>query len=320
MTLPEVALDPLGLDIQGPNVVAIGGGHGLAQVLEAVQVYAGEIAAVVTVADDGGSSGRLTSSLPIPPPGDIRKCLLALSPEPSIWRELFSYRFEATDVAGHSLGNLMLAALQDIFEGDFPTAVRVAGSLLGCRGEVIPAASRSLRLRAKIDGRWIDGQAAITRTRGTITELQLKPDDEPASVEALRAIHNADQLILGPGSLFTSVISALLVPGIVEAIEHGSGRLIFVGNLITQDGETLGLDGIDHLKALHEMTGLTRTGVIVAHQGPLQVPGPVRQLLYPAEEIGTLGWEIAECDVADLESDWPQHDAIKLGTTLGGLV
>ncbi|HDK44983.1 MAG TPA: uridine diphosphate-N-acetylglucosamine-binding protein YvcK [Actinobacteria bacterium] len=320
MILPEVALDPLGLDVQGPNVVAIGGGHGLAQVLEGVQVYAGDIVAIVTVADDGGSSGRLTSTLAIPPPGDIRKCLLALSPEPSIWRELFSYRFDTTDVAGHSLGNLMLAALQDVFDGDFPTAVRVAGSLLGARGEVIPVAPRSLHLRAEIDGRWVDGQAAIARTRGTIRALCLEPDDESASADALRAIRMADQVILGPGSLFTSLISALMVPGIVEAIDQASGRLIFVANLTTQDGETLSLDGIGHLAALQQMTGLTRTGVIVAHHGDLDVPEPVRQLEYEAEEVETFGWHLVEEDLADVGSGWPQHDPIKLGKTLGELV
>jgi len=319
MTLPEVALDPLGFDLQGPSVVAIGGGHGLAQVLEAVQLYAGSIAAVVTVADDGGSSGRLTSTLEIPPPGDIRKCLLALSPEPSIWRELFSYRFEATDVAGHSLGNLMLAALQDIFEGDFPTAVRIAGSLLGARGDVIPAAPRSLHLRAEIDGRWVDGQAAITKTRGKITSMRLEPDDEPASVDALRAIRTADQVILGPGSLFTSLISALMVPGIVEALDEASARLVFVANLTTQDGETLHLDGIGHIAALRQMTGLSRTGVIVAHRGDLHVPEPLRQLTYGADEVETLGWYLVQEDLADVGAGWPQHDAIKLGKTLGEL-
>jgi len=320
MMLPEVALDPLGFDLQGPNVVVIGGGHGLAQVLEAAQMYAGDISAVVTVADDGGSSGRLTSTLEIPPPGDIRKCLLALSPEPSIWRELFSYRFEATDVAGHSLGNLMLAALQEIFDGDFPTAVRIAGSLLGARGNVIPVAPRSLHLRAKIDGRWVDGQATIAQIRGTITELELEPADEPASIEALKAIRNADQVIIGPGSLFTSVISALIVPGITEAIEDAAGRIIFIANLVTQDGETLSLKGIDHLKTLQQMTGLARTGDIVAHRGPLQVPEPVRQLHYLVEDAEDVGWELVDGDIADVESAWPQHDAFKLAEILRELV
>ncbi len=320
MTLPEVALDPLGFDMDGPSVVAIGGGHGLAQVLEAVQLYAGDITAIVTVADDGGSSGRLTSAMEIPPPGDIRKCLLALSPEPSIWRELFSYRFDSTDVAGHSLGNLMLAALQEIFDGDFPTAVRIAGSLLGARGEVIPAAARSLHLRAEVDGRWVDGQVAVARSRGVISRLELEPANESASDDAIRAIHRADQVILGPGSLFTSVISALIVPGMVEAVNDASGRLVFIANLVTQDGETLDLDGIGHLAALRTIGGLTRAGDILAHKGLLDVPDPVRQLDYPAEEVLQSGWELVEEDVADAGTPWPQHDPFRLGALLRDLL
>jgi uncharacterized cofD-like protein len=319
MILPEVALDPLGLDVDGPNVVAIGGGHGLAQVLEAVQTYAKDISAIVTVADDGGSSGRLTPSLPIPPPGDIRMCLMALSPEPSIWRELFAYRFDSSDVAGHSLGNLMLAALQDIFGGDFAAAVRIAGSLLGARGDVIPAADTSLHLRAEIDGRWVDGQTTIARTRGTITSLRLEPDTEVATTAAIKAIHTADQIILGPGSLFTSVISTLIVPGITDAVNEASGQVVFVANLVTQDGETLSLDGPAHVRALTDMAGLHRTGIVAAHNGTIDVPDPVTSLDYPEDDIETLRWRLFAADLADVESGWPQHDPIKLGALLAEL-
>jgi uncharacterized cofD-like protein len=318
MTLPEVALDPLGLDVEGPRVVAIGGGHGLAQALEAIQLYAGDITAIVTVADDGGSSGRLTSTLSIPPPGDIRMCLMALSPEPSVWRELFAYRFKTTDVAGHSLGNLMLAAMQDIF-GDFPTAVRIAGSLLGARGNVIPVANRSLHLRAEIDGQWVDGQVSIATTRGTITQLQVEPSTESASVAATAAIWNADQIILGPGSLFTSVMSALIVPGIVEAIEASNAQLVFVANLTTQDGETFYLDGPGHVRALSRIARLHKTGVIVAHDARVDVADPIQPLEYPGDEIEALGWRLVERNLADVRATWPQHDPITLGATLAEL-
>jgi len=318
MTLPEVALDPLRLDMDGPRVVAIGGGHGLAQVLEAVQLYAGDISAVVTVADDGGSSGRLTSTMEIPPPGDIRMCLMALSPEPSVWRELFAYRFMETDVAGHSLGNLMLAAMQDVF-GDFPTAVRIAGRLLGARGTVIPVAGRSLHLRAEIDGDWVDGQVAIATTRGTITRLLVEPDSETASVDAVAAIRFADQIILGPGSLFTSVISALIVPGVVDAIESSNAQLVFAANLTTQDGETFDLDGPGHVQALSGIAGLEKTGVIVANGAAFDVPAPIRRLEYPVDEVEALGWRLVERDLVDAGATWPQHDSIALGATLAEL-
>ncbi len=318
MILPEVALDPLGSDMDGPRVVAIGGGHGLAQVLEAVQLYAGDISAVVTVADDGGSSGRLTSTMEIPPPGDIRMCLMALSPEPSVWRELFAYRFMETDVAGHSLGNLMLAAMQDVF-GGFPTAVRVAGSLLGARGDVIPVAGRSLHLRAEIDGRWVDGQVAIATTRGTITRVLVEPATEIASAAATAAIRYADQIILGPGSLFTSVISALIVPGIVEAIEASHAQLVLVANLTTQDGETFDLDGPGHIEALQRIASLERTGVIVANDATVDVADPIRPLHYPVDEVEALGWRLVERNLVDAGATWPQHDPITLGATLAEL-
>lgn len=313
--LPEVALDPLGLDLDGVSVVAIGGGHGLAQVLEAVLGYAGKIAAVVTVADDGGSSGRLTSVMDIPPPGDIRKCLLALSPEPSVWRELFAYRFEQGDVAGHSLGNLMLAALQSIVGGDFTAAVRLAGSLLGSRGEVLPAAERSLHLRALIDGRWVEGQAAITKSIGTVEALELEPSDVDPNPDALAAIAGADQIVIAPGSLYTSVISALLVPGIAEVVNQAPGRLIVVGNLATQDGETVGMTGPDHIAALQIHGGLQRAGTIVAHKGDITVPAPLQPLRFD----GVSGWDVVTADLLDTTAAWPQHDPFKLGALLRDL-
>lgn len=310
--LPEVALDPIDLALDDTSVVAIGGGHGLAQVLEAVQAYAGKIAAVVTVADDGGSSGRLTSVMDIPPPGDIRKCLLALSPEPSVWRELFAFRFEHGDIAGHSLGNLMLAALQDILGGDFRTAVRVAGGLLGTRGDVVPAAEQSLHLRAKIDGVWVEGQAAITKSRGRFESLELQPSDVEANPEAVEAIAGADQIIIAPGSLYTSVISTLIVPGIAEAIDQAPGRLVVVGNLATQDGETIGMTGPEHIEALQTIGGLSKVGTIVAHEGDIIVPDPLQPLSF--DDVP--GWDVIGAELLDATAAWPQHDPFKLGAVL----
>ncbi|MFQ5968415.1 MAG: uridine diphosphate-N-acetylglucosamine-binding protein YvcK, partial [Acidimicrobiia bacterium] len=227
---PQTQLSPLELSPGGPAVVAIGGGHGLAQALEAVLAYASSVTGIVTVADDGGSSGRLTSTLDIPPPGDVRKALLALSPEPSVFGELFAYRFEDTDVAGHSLGNLILASLTDLL-GDFTTAIRTAEVMLGALGRVIPAAPTSLHLQATIDGTIVEGQATINSTRGRIEEMKLIPEDTKATREALDAITEADQIVIGPGSLYTSLITALMVPGIPEAVEAARGRLIWVMNL-----------------------------------------------------------------------------------------
>ncbi len=318
MTTPQTALDPLDLDSAGPVVVAIGGGHGLAQVLEATLGYAGQITAVVTVSDDGGSSGRLQEALRIPPPGDVRKCLLALSPEPSLWRELLGYRFEEADVAGHSLGNLMLGALAEL-TGDFRSAVRTAEAMLGARGRVVPAAPRALRLEASIDGRLVAGQTAIARSRGTIEELRLDPGDVAASPEALEAILAADQLVLAAGSLFTSLIATLLVPGVVGAVEASEARRVLVLNLVTQDGETLGMSGTDHVEALRRLTGLGGPAVIVVHEGELDVPVGVTRVELTAADGQALGWEVAAAAVADPEAAWPQHDPIRLGRVLAEL-
>ena len=229
----ETEFEPLLLDPDGPSVVAIGGGHGQAAALEAIQCYAGEIAALVSVADDGGSSGRL-SGMGIPPPGDIRRCLLALTPEPSLWSELFAHRFKGGDVIDHSLGNLILAGLTDLF-GDFESAVRTAERMLGTLGTVIPVADHPIMLEATIDGKQVIGQRAIGATRGHISELHIEPRDAVVTRRALTAIAGADQIVIGPGSLYTSIISALKVSMLTDAIMGSLSQRVFVMNLVTQD-------------------------------------------------------------------------------------
>jgi uncharacterized cofD-like protein len=322
----ETALIPFSLDPTGPKVVAIGGGHGLAAALEATQAYASEITAIVSVADDGGSSGRLTNGMGVPAPGDIRRCLLALTPDPGIWFELFSYRFPGgpddaadvtpQDVGGHALGNLLLVALTDLCGGDFDLAVKQAGSLLGALGTVVPATTVPAYLAADIGGRRVDGQVAVARTPGGIERLILGPDGLEANPDALAAIASADQIILGPGSLFTSVIAALSVPGMSDAIESAKGRIVSVLNLVTQNAETAGFIGWDHIRAVQVHAGLLRAGGIVAHRGDLDVPDSVDRVEIDADEAATLGWDLYEADVADPAAEWPAHDPIKLGAAL----
>ena len=233
MTLPETQLESLGLDDAGPAVVAIGGGSGLAQSLRAIQCFAGDIAAIVSVADDGGSSGRLAPALDIPPPGDLRKAILALAGEPSLWGELMAHRFTKSDVSGHSLGNLILAGLTEII-GDFETALRTAERLLAATGRTIPVATEALQLSAVVDGRSVSGQVAIASQTGHITELSVQ-DAAKANPAAVAAIREADMVVLCAGSLFTSVICNLIVPGIVEAINDTETPLVAVLNLVTED-------------------------------------------------------------------------------------
>jgi uncharacterized cofD-like protein len=306
----EALLDDLESSDDGVSVVAFGGGHGLASALRAIQDYAGRISAVVTVADDGGSSGRLSPDLEIPPPGDIRRALLALSPTPSVWRDLMAFRFEDADVAGHSLGNLLLAALTEI-TGDFEEALRTAGGMLGARGEVIPAARRPLVLEAVVEGEVIRGQVAIATAAGPPTELRLVPEETEATPAALDAVAGADQIVLGPGSLFTSVIAGLKVGALAEAINASAARLVYVCNLTTQDGETLGMSGGDHVAALTAHGGIRPPDAVVVHDGPLDVPAGLTRVV--GDDV-TVPVEAA--DLADPRSDWPSHDPARLGAVL----
>jgi uncharacterized cofD-like protein len=316
-TQTETALEPLLLDPAGPAVVAIGGGHGQASALEAIQTYAGSISALVTVADNGGSSGRL-SDFGIPPPGDIRRCLLALTPEPSLWSELFAHRFESGDVTDHSLGNLILAALTDLF-GDFTTAVDTAGRMLGALGEVIPVADEPVTLSAVVEGVPVTGQAAITATEGHISEIAIDPPDVMASRRALTAVAAADQIVLGPGSLYTSVISALMVQMLAPAVMESNAQKVFVLNLVTQDGETTGMSGLEHVMALADHVGVRGPGTIVAHDGPIVVPPGHQAIVVEPEEAAAYGWDVVRDDLVDEWSEWPQHDPLKLARILEGL-
>jgi uncharacterized cofD-like protein len=303
----------------GPHVVAIGGGKGLAMALHAIQHYAGRIDAIVTVADDGGSSGRLAPGLEIPPPGDIRKCLLALAPDESVWKDLFEYRFDASDVSGHSLGNLIIASLADLV-GDFRSALRAAENLLGSVGSVIPVSPQRLHIEAVVEGKDVLGQVALALSRGRVDAMRLVPADAVASDEAVAAIEEADQIVVGPGSLYTSVLAALLVPGIVDAVNRSRGRLIYVANISTQDGETLGMDGADHLDALMTMSRLRPPAAIVANETSATFPPPLEALMVDAEVLATYGVDVVSGHFVDVSSTVPRHDPVRLGGALARLI
>jgi len=317
--VPATRLEEILLDPSGPKVVAIGGGHGLAITLEAVQAYASEITAVVAVADDGGSSGRLTSGLGIPPPGDIRRCLLALTPEPSVFSELFAYRFSAGDIEDHSLGNLLLAAMTDL-TGDFASAVDLAGQMLRAVGRVVPAANEPAELKAVIGGVEVSGQALITKSKGGISAMEVGPVGLTANPVALEAMAAADQIVLGPGSLYTSLMAVLLVPGVADAWKASNSKRVFVLNLIGQDGETLGMSGADHLAALSKIAGIEGPGTVVSHVGELAVPPGLMAVSVEQDEASAWSWQVVHSDVADQEDGWPAHEPMALGRVLAELI
>jgi uncharacterized cofD-like protein len=314
-TLVDPMLEMVDLDYEGLRVTAIGGGHGLAQALQAIGEYADGITAVVSVADDGGSSGRLGPALGIPPPGDSRRALLALSPGGSWWHRVLAYRFDAADVAGHSLGNLILAGLCEEL-GGLEEALRTLGRLLGARGEVVPVAATGLRMEARIGGEVVKGQVAVARARGRIEEIRLLPAEVRAAPSAVEAVMAADQIVLGPGSLFTSVIAALKVPGMVEALNAAGGRLTYVCNLTTQDGETLGMDAAAHVEALVRHTGIRAPDAVVTHQGRLAVPPGLEPVAVDHRRLGAMGCRVESAELADPGAPWPQHDPARLGAVL----
>ena len=323
MTAAEARLEEILLDPTGPRVVALGGGHGLAITLQALQSYASEITAVVAVADDGGSSGRLTSGLGVPPPGDLRRCLLALTPEPSVWSELFAYRFSGGDIEDHSLGNLLLAALTDL-TGDFASAADLAGRMLGAVGRVVPAANQPAVLKATVGGRELRGQAVISKARGGVSSFAVGPNELEAHPDALRAIADADQIVIGPGSLYTSLLAVVMVPGVAEAVMASKARRVFVLNLICQDGETLGLSGAEHLAELAKIGGVKGPGTVVVHRGDLRQPPlaavPLVAVRLAEDEAMTWEWSTRDSDLLDHAAEWPEHEPIALGGLLGDLV
>ena len=236
---------------RGPSIVAIGGGTGLSTLLSGLKRYSSHITAIVTVADDGGSSGVLRRELGVLPPGDIRNCLAALSTEEPLLTRLFQYRFSAgSGLEGHSFGNLFLSALSAI-TGSLETAITASSRVLAVQGQVVPATNADVRLWAELeDGTRIEGESAIGKARSPIVRMGCLPEKPPALPRALEAIANADLILLGPGSLYTSLLPNLLVPELVTAIQRSRAPRLYICNLMTQPGETDGLDVSGHLRAI----------------------------------------------------------------------
>jgi len=241
---------------RGPKIVVLGGGTGLSTLLRGLKTYSANITAIVTVADDGGSSGRLRREIGVLPPGDIRNCLAALADEEKLLTELFQYRFRAGDgLVGHSFGNLFLTVMSEV-TGDLERAIAASSKVLAVRGQVLPSTLADMRLWAELaDGRRIEGESNITEAGGTIVRFGCTPANPPALPRALQAIEEADYIIMGPGSLYTSVIPNLLVPEIAEAIARQKVPCIYVCNIMTQPGETQGYAVSDHIQAIDRTCG-----------------------------------------------------------------
>ena len=254
----------------GPRIVAIGGGTGLGVLLRGLKNYTRNLTAIVTVADDGGSSGRLRAELGIPPPGDIRNCLVALADTEALMEELFSYRFKKGEgLAGHSLGNLLLAAMTDI-AGDFDRAISELERVLAVGGRVVPSTLTPVVLGAeREDGTIVWGESRIPCPGQRIKRVFLHPPDCRPHEKALEAIAQAEAIIIGPGSLYTSVLPNLLVPGIAEALRKAKAPVFYISNVMTQPGETEGYTVADHVRAIEEHCGPGLIDCVIAHSGPV---------------------------------------------------
>ncbi|MEG0035688.1 MAG: YvcK family protein [Oscillospiraceae bacterium] len=249
----------MSIDAVAPAIVAIGGGTGLSNMLRGLKLHTGKLTAICTMADDGGGSGTLRDELGMPPPGDVRNCLQALANTEPTMEQLLGYRFTDGCLKGQSMGNLFLAALNDI-SGSFYEAVRKMSEVLAITGRVLPVTMEDVRLMASFDdGTEVFGESKIMshKKQGDrrISRVALLPENPPALHESVEAIENAELLLLGPGSLYTSIIPNLLVDGIAEAIANSDAVRIYVLNVTTEDGETEGYSASDHVRALFSHSG-----------------------------------------------------------------
>ncbi|MBJ6360803.1 uridine diphosphate-N-acetylglucosamine-binding protein YvcK [Paenibacillus sp. GCM10012307] len=310
-----------------PRIVVIGGGTGLSVMLRGLKEKPLDITAIVTVADDGGSSGILRNELHMPPPGDIRNVLTALADVEPLLADMLNYRFNhGNGLAGHSLGNLMLAAMTDI-SGDFVTGIRELSRVLAVRGRVLPAAGQSIVLRAEMaDGTIVTGESMIPKARNQIKRVMIEPEQVEPLDEALEALQNADAILIGPGSLYTSIIPNLLVPKLAQAIMDSDAVKIFVCNVMTQPGETDNYSVSDHLEAIHAHVGHHLFDYVIVNDGeiPPQVQSKyaeegAKAVHLDLEEVKRRGYQVI-ADKLVLFRTYLRHDAARLSHHIYQLV
>lgn len=307
----------------GPRVVAIGGGNGLSTMLRGLKAHTRNLTAIVTVADDGGGSGVLRQDLGMPPPGDIRNCMQALANVEPVMEQLLGYRFTEGSLSGQAFGNLLLAALNGISDS-FDQAVARMSEVLAITGRVLPVTNADVRLEAIFEnGSRVVGESRIFQFKKLqdcgIREVRLIPERPPALPEALRAIEQAELILLGPGSLYTSVIPNLLVEGIVDAVCASSALKLYICNIMTQDGETEKMTAADHVAALlrHGAPGLVdiclansaqvRPGLVERYRAEDSAP-----IVVDRERVEALGVELIERELASETSDFARHSVTRL--------
>ncbi len=313
--------------VRRPKIVVIGGGTGLSVMLRGLKEKPLDITAIVTVADDGGSSGVLRSELQMPPPGDIRNVLMALADAEPLLTEVLQYRFNnGTGLAGHSLGNLMLAAMTDI-SGDFVSGIRQLSRVLAVRGRVLPAADRAIVLKAEMeDGTIVTGESMIPKAGRAIKRVFLEPNDVEPLPEAVEALETADAILIGPGSLYTSIMPNLIVPKLAQAIVESDAVKLFVCNVMTQPGETDNYTVSRHLDAIYDHIGHHLFDYVIVNNGeiPPQVESQYAEMGAKAvhldiDEVTRRGYKVI-ADRLVLFRTFLRHDAERLSHHIYKLV
>lgn len=313
---------------QKPKIAIFGGGTGLSVLLRGLKHKPVDITAIVTVADDGGSSGRLRNELQIPPPGDIRNVLAALSDVEPLIENLFQHRFnKGSDLTGHSLGNLILAAMTNI-TGDFFHAVTEMSKVLNVRGRVLPAANTSVILHAEMeDGQVVSGESTIPSYGQRIKRVFLTPEKIDPLPETLEVIRGADLIIIGPGSLYTSILPNLLVPKIGEEVLKASAKKVYICNVMTQPGETLNYSAADHVKALNDHMDRPFIDTILINNE--DIPDEIKQKYakelarpvdFNVDDLKTMGLEVIRDRIVTYKNDVIRHDTHKVASLLVDLL
>lgn len=313
---------------RGPKIAAIGGGTGLSTILTGLKEYSSNISAIVTVADDGGSSGRLRQQFDILPPGDIRNCLVALADASTMMRDLFQFRFDTgSELSGHSFGNLFITVMTRL-TGDFEKAIIETSKVLALRGQVIPSTLNNVVLVAQHkDGSITEGEHKITEAHKTINKVYLKPLKPQPAPEAIRAIEKAELIVMGPGSLYTSIIPNILIKEITDAIVVSRAVKVYVCNIMTQPGETDGYSASAHLKNLIEHSHPRMIDYVIVNTG--KIPAHIlkryeEENAYPVvndrKNIENMGYRVIEDDVVFFSEKMVRHDPLKVAKIIVGFL
>lgn len=314
------------------KVVAIGGGTGLSSILRGIKRFTSDINVIVAVSDDGGSSGFLRESMNVPPPGDIRNCIVSLADTEDMLKRLFSYRFGCGPFEGHSFGNLFLAAMTDI-TGDFESAIEHMSSVLAVKGHVLPVTKENVNIKAVLkNGNQVFGESNIPKVclseNSSIKRIKTEPEKVRAFDKCIDAILNADVVILGPGSLYTSIIPNLIVDGITDALSETKAKKVYVCNVMTQPGETDGYSVFDHVSAILEHSEKNIVDICIANNAPLDDKIKYRYLSQGAELVEADRERFEKCGIRLIEdsliyideNEKVRHDYLRLAEIIRELV